>query len=63
MRLTSCDECAVILDGDKLNFPFGIYGDNDRVDPNKGAYNQRTGEYSAYVECPVCKSKIFEDNL
>jgi hypothetical protein len=63
MKLISCDECAVILDGDKLNFPIGIYRDNDTIDPYKGDYNQRTGRYSAYVECPVCKSKIFEDNL
>jgi hypothetical protein len=36
MKLISCDNCAVILDGDKLNFPFGIYGDNEMVDPDRG---------------------------
>ena len=60
MKLISCDHCAIILDGYKLPIPLSMYTeDGDEIDPAKADYNQRTGLYTRYVNCPLCKNKIF----
>ena len=63
MKLLSCDNCAVILDQGKLNFPSNIWkydGVSETIDESKADYNQYTKEWSAFVLCPVCNEKIFE---
>ena len=63
MKLISCDSCATILDQDKLNFPKDIWlfdGTSETIDESKAYYNQFTQEWTAFVLCPVCKDKIFE---
>ena len=59
MRLISCNNCAVFLDHDKLNFPTEIW-DIHGLDESKGAYNHFTEQCEAYVPCPVCGEKIFK---
>lgn len=61
MRLISCDNCAVMLDEDKLAWPSTIWQEDGCIDGSKAAYNQQIGEYSAFVNCPVCDSQIFKE--
>lgn len=61
MNLTSCENCGVVLDKDKLNFPFSIENDDGSMAIDRGVYNSRTSEYTAYVDCPVCKNPVMEN--
>ena len=58
MNLTSCDNCAVLLDKDKLEFP-SIYGDNDEILDFAVWYGN---DYVSVVDCPICKYPIKEEN-
>lgn len=63
MKLLSCDNCAVVLDQDKLNFPKDIWdydGETESIDSSKAEYNQSTCTWEAFTTCPVCNEKIFE---
>ena len=63
MKIISCDNCATILDHDKLPFPKDIWlfdGESESIDPTKAYYNQNTQEWAAFCLCPVCKEKVFE---
>lgn len=54
MNLISCDNCGVVLDAGKLDFPRGI----DPCDVNRKVWDNDRGEWLPAVPCPVCKSKI-----
>ena len=56
MNLISCDECGVVLDKDKLQFPCDIEGEGGAVDSDKAAWNGE--EYVPKVACPVCNDDI-----
>jgi len=60
MKLISCPSCAVVLDGDALEFPEDIYDDDYGVDMSKAIYSRKRNNYVAFVLCPVCKEKIGE---
>lgn len=62
MKLISCEHCGVVLDQDKLSFPNNIWTENDdSIDTNKADYNQRTKTWVVFINCPVCKEKIFHE--
>jgi len=60
MKLISCNNCAVVLDADKLYFY--IRETEDGIDDSTGAYCQETGKYEAYISCPVCNEKVFHND-
>ena len=61
MKLISCDNCAVVVDGDKLVFPLSGYGDDGTIDERKAEYDQNSGSYRVYRACPNCGTPIFGD--
>ena len=58
MNLTSCANCGVVLDADKLSFPRDIYdAEGYIVDTSKAAWD---GEHwVAFARCPVCHEPVF----
>ncbi len=56
MNLTSCDNCAVVLDKDKLDFPTDINDGDGVVDDEKAVWSG--DDYVPYVPCPVCKEPV-----
>lgn len=58
MNLISCDNCGVVIDRDKLDFPPNIYNDYGDIDDYKAVWTGN--EYVASVPCPVCKMPIPE---
>lgn len=63
MKLISCNNCAVILDHDKLQFAENIFTETgDEVDDTKGAYDSDRRSFFAFVTCPVCRAPVFEDS-
>lgn len=60
MNLKSCDECGVVVDTDKLNFPHGLYKDDGCIDLTKAAWNKECDMFVAKISCPVCQSDILE---
>jgi len=61
MKLISCNNCAVVLDGDKLHFQIRD-DDFGSIDYKTAAYCQDTGRYEAYINCPVCNEKVFHND-
>lgn len=61
MKLISCNNCAVILDQDKLRFAEDYYTEDGSIDSDKAEYDQTRGGYYLYVLCPVCKEYIFKE--
>ena len=62
MKIISCHHCAVMLDQDKLDFPNSMYNDDDEIDEKKADWNQEAKTFQVYLECPVCKEKIFKED-
>ena len=62
MNLISCDECGIVLDQNKLQFPHEIYDEDGYLDITKARYNPRTGTSDPYILCPLCESVIFKVN-
>jgi hypothetical protein len=54
MNLISCDNCGVVLDAHKLNFPTLSF----EQDPNIMAWDYDRRVWVPTVSCPVCESKI-----
>lgn len=59
MKLISCDNCGVMLDGDKLTFPWVIYKEDGSIDDSKAVWINR--EYVPCVPCPVCGDPIAQE--
>lgn len=57
MNLISCDNCGVVLDAGKLDFPQGL-DPSDPCDFPSMAWDEDRGLWVATVPCPVCKEKI-----
>ena len=58
MNLISCDNCGVVFDKDKLEFPTidDIYKDDGSIDEDKAIYCNR--DWLPFVPCPVCESPV-----
>jgi hypothetical protein len=57
MDLISCDHCGVVLDAQKLDFPWDIYV-NGEIDDSKAVWDSDAHEYVAFVACPVCDHSV-----
>lgn len=53
MKLISCDNCAVVLDKDKMYFPSVWNKNGDGIDQDK-AICDKNGKYISILPCPVC---------
>lgn len=60
MKLISCDNCGVVLDANKLDFPY--IDPTDPCDPNHKVWDNDNSVWVSAVPCPVCKSKIVTPN-
>ena len=61
MKLISCDHCGVVLDQDKLNFPKDIWDETGfSIDESKADYNQLSKGWEAFIPCPVCNKKVYQ---
>ena len=58
MNLISCDDCGVVLDANKLEFPDDIYDLEGAVDDKLAGWNG--DHYVAKVKCPVCSEDILK---
>lgn len=56
MNLISCDNCAVIIDKNKLSFP-DIYSKEDG-ELIEGTYTWDRDKFVPITPCPVCKNPI-----
>lgn len=59
MNLISCDNCGVVLDKNKLNFPDTILNDDSSVDVTACIWNGE--DYVKYVNCPCCGRPVLSD--
>jgi hypothetical protein len=62
--LISCDNCAVVLDKDKLGFPSraDIWNEDlGRFDESISSWSTSEKEYVPMCLCPVCGSEILDD--
>lgn len=59
MDLISCDNCGVVLDRKKLNFPTDLYNVDRDIDLDKAFWDG--DNYVAKILCPVCKSAILNN--
>ena len=57
MNLISCGMCCVVLDKDKLIFPYIWEEDGTLIDCDA---EWDGDEYVSVIPCPVCKSNIRE---
>ena len=60
MKLISCDNCGVMLDQDKLPFPYDIEDEKGNIDDDKAEWCNEDEEYLPKTKCPVCKGTILE---
>lgn len=60
IHLISCDNCGVVLDAEKLNFPLNICGADEEIDPTKAIWIKEVQSYAPVVPCPVCQNPIPE---
>lgn len=61
MKLVSCDNCGVLIDLDKKVFPKDIYNEDDTINTKVADYNYKTKYFEAFIECPLCEEKIFNE--
>lgn len=59
MNLTACDECGVVVDKDKLDFPTDSDSDTG-ADATKAVWDRDRREFRPFVPCPVCKSPLLQ---
>lgn len=59
INLVSCDNCGVVLDASKLDFPNDIYMDDGGIDAGKATWDG--DDYVPFVKCPVCQGKVLKD--
>jgi hypothetical protein len=58
MNLISCDNCGVVLDVGKLDFPQGLDPSHPPDVDELFAWDKDRGEWVPTVHCPVCDEKI-----
>ena len=54
--LISCDNCGVLLDRTKLNFP--ELENSVQLNIHQFVYDKKSGGYVAKIKCPVCSKDI-----
>lgn len=61
MKLISCDNCAAVLDANKMCFSSESrkYKDDGTVDTDK--FTLEGDNYIAFVRCPVCNETIIDE--
>ena len=61
MKLISCDNCAVVLDADKLPFTPDSrkFKDDGCIDEDNFIYEG--DDFVAFVNCPVCSKTITKE--
>lgn len=65
MNLTSCDNCGVTLDKNKLNFAHKSDcwdEETGAVDESRAEWSSVSRDYVPYVKCPVCGSSILDED-
>lgn len=60
MNLISCDNCGVVLDVNKLDFPDDLILEPGITDMSKAIWIG--DKYVSYINCPVCRSSICIDD-
>lgn len=60
MNLISCDDCGIVLDIHKLEFPDDYLDEDYLPIPELTAWSSDKGRHVPFVECPVCKAPILE---
>ena len=58
MRIISCDNCGVVIDGDKVKWP-EMYDDEGEL--IEGTAEWDGDRFVPVVPCPVCKEEIAEE--
>ena len=58
MYLISCDNCGVVLDGNKLPFPSDIYNDDGSVNEHAASWNGNG--FVPKTKCPVCGEEVLK---
>lgn len=61
MNLVSCDNCGVVLDKDKLNFPTDVFDSMGSVIPELAEWVDHG--FVGKVQCPICKEDILGDKV
>ena len=62
MNLTSCDNCGVVVDRDKICFPYRIQNSDGSYDLDKCQWSELRQNYIPTVPCPICKTRIQQTN-
>ena len=67
MNIVSCDNCGVLFDKSKLNFPSNFWDcdeqtGEDFVIKSAGTWSVQYQTYVPYVNCPVCGEKILDED-
>lgn len=57
MNQISCNRCGVVLNRNKLAFPY-IYLDDGSVDTEKAIWDG--DDYVPFVKCPVCAEPVMD---
>lgn len=57
MNLKSCDDCGVVIDIEKVSFPYNIQDEDGYIEENS-AWNG--DKFVAKIKCPVCNNDILE---
>lgn len=65
MKLISCNNCAIVIDADKLYFPHDVWKDDghggNEIDTELAVW---TGDgYSAFTHCPNCGAQIIKAEI
>lgn len=60
MNLISCNNCGVVFNKNKLNFP-DIWDDKGHIVPGVAKWESSIEAYSSFVPCPVCKEPILQE--
>lgn len=58
MNITSCESCGVVVDKNRLSFPYDIRGDDGVIRDDRAMW--LNGDFVAFVPCPVCQDPIPE---
>ena len=62
MKLISCDGCGVVLDAEKMHFPYDrMFDDNGQVKPSRAVWDKQKQTYVPFMPCPVCSTNITDD--
>lgn len=66
MNFISCENCGIVLDTKRINFADEVF-DLDLIEDEKKfkkyfAWDNYEDEWSLYLKCPACKTKILLNN-